>query len=54
VMDMPVRPLERAPGAVSPQLDRIIMKMLAKSPDQRYQTAADVAAALQALVPPGR
>jgi serine/threonine protein kinase len=50
VMDMPMRPIERVPGAVSPLLDRIIMKMLAKAPEQRYQSAAEVQAALQFLM----
>jgi serine/threonine-protein kinase len=50
VMEMPVRPLERAPDAVSPALDRIIMKMLAKSPEQRPQSAAEVLAALRPLM----
>ena len=53
VMEMPERPIERAPGAVTPALDRIIMKMLAKSPDQRYQSAAEVQAALQFLLASG-
>ena len=49
VMEMPIRPLMRAPGAVMMDLDRVIMKMLAKGPDQRYQTATEVRAALEAL-----
>lgn len=34
---------------VSPELERIVEKMLAKSPDERYPTAAEVAADLRAL-----
>jgi serine/threonine protein kinase len=49
VMEMPIRPLERAPGAVMMDLDRTIMKMLAKHPNQRYQSAAEVRAALEVL-----
>ena len=54
VMDTPVHPMARAPGAVSPALNQIIMKMLAKSPQQRYQSAAEVRAALQPLLAQGR
>jgi serine/threonine protein kinase len=52
VMEMPVPPAKLAPGAVTPALDRIIMKLLAKGPDQRYQTAAEVRAALRPLLSP--
>jgi len=51
VMEMPIRPLERAPGAVMMELDRVIMKMLAKHPQQRYQNAAEARAALQSALP---
>jgi serine/threonine-protein kinase len=49
VMEMPIRPLERTPGAVTVDLDRVIMRMLAKHVDQRYRTAAEVRVALAAL-----
>ena len=49
VMEVPIRPLVRAPGAVLMDLDRVIMKMLAKAPDQRYQSAAEVRAALETI-----
>jgi serine/threonine-protein kinase len=50
VMEMPARPIERAPDAVSPALDRLIMKMLAKSPEQRHQSAIEVQAALGSVL----
>jgi serine/threonine protein kinase len=51
VLEMPFHPITRAPGAVTPQLDGLIMKLLAKDPARRYQTAAEVRAALLPLVP---
>ncbi len=39
--------------AVPPQVERIIMKLLEKEPDDRYQSAAAVVAALQELLAPG-
>src|SRR5262249_15844869 len=42
----PVPPAERWPG-VPAQLSAIVMKLLAKTPEDRYQTAAGVAADLQ-------
>jgi serine/threonine protein kinase len=49
VMDTPVRALIQGAGTVSMELDRVIMKLLEKSPDQRYQSATEARAALQAL-----
>ncbi len=42
----PVAPQQRRPG-VDPTVSRIIMRLLAKSPEQRYQSAAGLAADLQ-------
>ncbi len=39
--------------AVPPQVERIIMKLLEKEPERRYQSAAEVVAALQDLLGPG-
>jgi len=50
VMELPVRPMERAPEAVTPAMDRAIMKMLAKMPADRYQSATDVQIALRSLI----
>ena len=38
--------------AVPPQVERIVMKLLEKEPDRRYQSAAEVVAALQGLLGP--
>jgi serine/threonine protein kinase len=51
VLEMPYHPMILAPGAISPQLDGVIMKLLAKDPARRYQTAAEVRAALLPLLP---
>src|SRR5215471_8976757 len=37
--------------AVTPEIDAVVAKLLAKDPDQRYGSAADAAQALRALVP---
>ncbi|MET0474412.1 MAG: Stk1 family PASTA domain-containing Ser/Thr kinase [Mycobacterium sp.] len=41
VREDPVPPSERNP-ALSPELDAVVIKALAKNPDNRYQTAADM------------
>jgi serine/threonine protein kinase len=51
VLELPYHPMILAPGAVSPQLDGLIMKLLAKDPARRYQTAAELRAALVPLLP---
>lgn len=38
--------------AVPPQVERIVMKLLEKEPDRRYQSAPEVVAALQGLLGP--
>jgi len=44
----PVEPLERrAPGRVRPALAEVVEKVLAKRPDDRYQTAQDMRRALE-------
>ena len=43
-------PASRLNSSVTPELDRIILKCLAKNPDLRYQRAADVRAELERLV----
>lgn len=42
-------PLARYKSEVPPELQRIVSKCLAKQPEERYQTAADLAADLRAL-----
>ena len=42
----PVRPVDRAPGLPAP-ISAIVMKLLAKTAEERYQTAAGVTADLQ-------
>ncbi len=42
-------PLARFASGVEPEVERIVRKLLAKDPDLRYQTAADVMADLRAL-----
>jgi len=50
VTEKPAPVMESNPDAkVPPQLEAIIMKSLEKSRDQRYETAADFAAALEAI-----
>jgi serine/threonine-protein kinase len=45
----PKPPIEVAPAAVSPTLNAIILRLLAKQPEHRYQTAANFCAALENL-----
>jgi len=46
----PRPPIELAPaGAISPALNAIILRLLAKSPENRYQTAGDVCRVLEGL-----
>lgn len=45
VREDPVPPSQRHPG-VSPELDAVVLKALAKNPDNRYQTAAEMRADL--------
>jgi serine/threonine-protein kinase len=49
----PRRPSEVAPIAIAPEIEAILMKCLAKRPEDRYPTAAALADALEAL-PPAR
>jgi PAS domain S-box-containing protein len=49
VAKQPVPPEQRVPGVPS-QLSALVMKLLCKAPEQRYQTAAGVAADLQACL----
>jgi serine/threonine-protein kinase len=46
VRRIPQRPIELCPGIISPELDSIIMTLLAKSPEERFSSAAAVTAAL--------
>ncbi|MBS1696481.1 MAG: Stk1 family PASTA domain-containing Ser/Thr kinase [Actinobacteria bacterium] len=45
VREDPVPPSQRHPG-ISPDLDAVVLKALAKNPDNRYQTAAEMRADL--------
>ena len=45
VREDPVPPSHRHPG-ISPELDAVVLKALAKNPDNRYQTAAEMRADL--------
>ncbi len=50
VYDAPPRPFQVRPDAdVSPELDKVIMKTLAKDPKRRYQTIRELASALAAV-----
>ncbi|MBL8795918.1 MAG: serine/threonine protein kinase [Planctomycetia bacterium] len=52
-MDQP-KPIEQLRPDVPPKVRAILQKMLAKRPDERYQTAGEVAAALGAAVDPNQ
>ena len=45
VREDPIPPSQRHPG-ISPELDAVVLKSLAKNPDNRYQTAAEMRADL--------
>jgi serine/threonine-protein kinase len=45
VREDPISPSQRHPG-ISPELDAVVLKALAKNPDNRYQTAAEMRADL--------
>jgi tRNA A-37 threonylcarbamoyl transferase component Bud32 len=49
VKTIPQRPTEVSETAIPSELDDIVMKCLEKQPDDRYQTAADLEAALDAV-----
>jgi serine/threonine protein kinase len=48
VFEQPKRPTEVAPGKASSEIERIIMKALAKRPGERYQSAMEFYEALEA------
>jgi len=50
VTEDPVPPSARRPG-IAPDLDRIVLKLLAKDPDHRYQTADELVEALEEAAP---
>jgi serine/threonine protein kinase len=47
----PAPPSRFAPQRIGPGLDAVILRALAKAPAERFQTAAEMAAALRALLP---
>jgi TolB-like protein/Flp pilus assembly protein TadD len=49
ILNEAVEPLARYKASVSPELQRIVSKCLAKNPDERYQSAADLTADLRVL-----
>jgi serine/threonine protein kinase len=49
----PAPPIDIAPGSVSPALNSIILRLLAKQPENRYQTATEFCVALENLTEDG-
>jgi serine/threonine protein kinase len=49
ILNKPPAPVARGNPQVSPELERIITRALEKSPDMRYQSAADMASELRRL-----
>lgn len=47
----PLPPSRFAPQSIGPELDAVILRALAKSPADRFQTAAEMAAALRRALP---
>jgi eukaryotic-like serine/threonine-protein kinase len=47
VQDMPVPPSEVSGGAVPPELDGLVMRSLAKDPDDRFQSAEEMRGLVQ-------
>ncbi|MDT0545434.1 MULTISPECIES: protein kinase [Streptomyces] len=47
VQDMPVPPSEISGGAVAPELDGLVMRSLAKDPDDRFQSAEEMRGLIQ-------
>jgi eukaryotic-like serine/threonine-protein kinase len=45
----PARPSKRCSAQILPEMEEIVLKCLMKSPDERYQTAGELSAALQAI-----
>jgi len=46
----PAAPSRRSPYPLGPEVDAVILRALAKAPEDRFQTAADMAAALRRLL----
>jgi eukaryotic-like serine/threonine-protein kinase len=51
--EKPVPPSQLKPGHVSPAMDAVVMKALAKYPEERYQNAAEFAQAIRQAAGPG-
>ncbi len=54
VMVMPIPPPSQFRREVPPELDKVLLKGLARDPEHRYQTAREMALALEAAVAPVR
>ena len=48
----PAPPSQRSPHPIGPAVDAVILRALAKAPEDRFQTAAEMAAALRGLLIP--